>query len=226
MQNFCSRKNMIKLRNLTWYSLCLWAIFILLQLPCSAANVENKSDAPKDEKLSIAEKKWGIRPLSIQLTAAGNMLDYRFRVIDPDKAMLLMKRGDKAYLIDQASGVQLSVPRTKVGPLRQTGTKPKAGKVYPILFSNTGKVIKSESKVTLVIGDFRMENIVVGTLIPYLEELPQAKQAKWKGIQKMLGDERGACVEDCGQDQHCFAKCETAYKSRLEKEDQKLIYEK
>jgi hypothetical protein len=154
------------------------------------------------------------------------MLDYRFRVIDPDKAMALMKRGDKAYLIDQASGVQLSVPRTKVGPLRQTGSKPKAGKIYPILFSNTGKVIKPGSKVTLVIGDFRMENIVVGALIPYLEELPQAKQAQWKGTHKMLGDERGACIEGCGQDQNCLAKCETAYKNRLDKEYQKLIYEK
>ena len=217
---------MIKLRHLTGYFLWFCTIFILLQLPCSAANVENKSDASKDEKLSIAEKKWGLRPLSIQLTAAGNMLDYRFRVIDPDKAMALMKRGDKAYLIDQASGAKLTVPRTKVGPLRQTGSKPRAGKIYPILFSNTGKVIQPGSKVTLVIGDFRMENIVVGQLIPYLEELPQTKQAKWKGIQKMLGDERGECVEDCGQDQNCFDKCEKAFSSRLDKEYQKLRYEK
>jgi hypothetical protein len=137
-----------------------------------------------------------------------------------------MKRGDKAYLIDQASGVKLPVPRTKVGPLRQTGSKPKAGKVYPILFSNTGKVIKSGSKVTLVIGNFRMENIVVGTLIPHPAELPKDKQAKWKGVQKMLGDERGACVEDCGQDQNCFDKCEKAYKSRLEKEYQSILLEK
>jgi hypothetical protein len=196
-----------------------------LQLPCSAANVENKSEASKD-KMPIAEKKWGIRPLSIRLSAAGNLLDYRFRVIDPDKALALMKRGDKAYLIDQASGVKLPVPRTKVGPLRQTGSKPKAGKVYPILFSNTGKVIKSGSKVTLVIGAFRMENIVVGALIPHQAELPQAKQAKWKGVQKRLGDERDDCMEDCGQDQNCFDKCEKAYKSRLDKEYQQLINEK
>ena len=217
---------MKKLRPRTLYFLCLCAIFTLTQLPCSAANVEDKNDVSKKDRMQIAEKKWGIRPLSIQLTAAGSLLDYRFRIVDSDKAMALMKRGDKAFLIDQASGAKLPVPRTKVGPLRQTGTKPKAGKVYPILFSNTGKVIRSGSKVTLVVGDFRMENIVVGAFIPYLEELPQAKQAKWKGVQKMLGDERGACMEDCGQDQNCFDKCDTAYKSRLDKEYQKLIYEK
>jgi hypothetical protein len=226
MRDSFSRKKMKKLRPWTWHFLCLWAIFILLQLPCSAANVENKNEASKDEKLSITEKKWGIRPLSIQLAAAGNLLDYRFRVIDPDKAMAVMKRGDKAYLIDQASGIKLAVPRTKVGPLRQTGTKPKAGKVYPILFSNTGKVIRSGSKVTLVIGAFRMENIVVGTLIPHPAELPQAKRAKWEGVQKVLRNERDGCIEDCGQDQNCFDKCEKAYDSRLGKEYQKLLYGK
>ena len=209
-----------------WYFLLCWAIFFLTQLPCSAASVEVKSDDSKKVTAPTAEKKWGIRPLSIQLTAAGTLLDYRFRVIDPDKAMGLMKRGDKAYLIDQASGMRFTVPLTKVGPLRQTGSKPKAGKVFPIMFTNTGNVIKPGSEVTLVVGEFRMENLVVGALIPYLEELPQAKQGKWKGVQKMLEDERGACMEDCGKDRNCFVKCEKAYKSRLGKEYQKLLFEK
>ena len=172
------------------------------------------------------EKKWGVRPLSIQLTAAGNLLDYRFRVIDPDKALAHMKRGDTAFIIDQASGIKLTVPRTKVGPLRQTGSKPSAGKVYPILFSNTGKVIKQGSKVTLVIGDFRMEDIVVGALIVHPAELPKTKQAKWESIEKMLGNERKHCVNDCGKDQICFDKCEKAYESKINKEFQRLSYEK
>lgn len=205
---------------------CLWVLISILELPWNTAIAENKIDVSKKEIASTAEKKWGIRPLSIQLTAAGSLLDYRFRVIDPDKAMGLMKRGDKAYIIDQTSGMKLAVPRTKVGPLRQTGSKPKAGKIYPILFANTGKVVKPGNKVTLVIGDFRMENIVVGTLIPHQAELSPTKQAKWKGVEKMLGDERSACIEDCGQNQNCFDKCEKAHKSRLAKEYQKLLYEK
>ncbi len=226
MRNSSWRKKIKRLSNRAGPFLCLWAIFILLQLPCSAADVENKSGASKDEKLSITEKIWGIRPLSVQLTAAGNLLDYRFRVIDPDKALALMKRGDKAYLIDQASGIKLTVPRTKVGPLRQTGSRPTAGKVYPILFSNTAKVVKQGSKITLVIGGFRRENIVVGAPIPLQAELPKNKQAKWKGAQQVLRIERDDCNEDCGQDQNCFAKCEKAYKSRLEKEYQGLLLEK
>ena len=210
----------------SWYCFGLLAIFIAIELPCSAANISDKNDLSQKDKLSVAEKKWGIRPLSIQLTAAGNMLDYRFRVIDPDKAMVLMKRGDKAYLIDQASGAKLTVPRTKVGPLRQTGSKPMPGKVYPILFSNTGKMIKSGSKITLVIGDFRMEDIVVGMFIPHAAELPPAKQAKWEAFKKRFGEERVACVEDCGQGQNCFETCEKTYKIKIGKEYQKLIHQK
>jgi hypothetical protein len=231
MRHAWSSKNLKRFRPGTGYLLRLCAIFIifiLTQLPCTAANVENKSDSDASKKtlVSEAEKKWGILPLSIQLTAAGQLLDYRYLVIDPDKALALMKRGDKAYLIDQASGIRITVPRTKVGPLRQTGTKPVAGKIYPILFANAGGVIKPGNKVTLVIGEFRMENIVVGKAISPRAGLTQAKRAKWDTIQKMIRKDRATCIEHCGQDQNCIAKCETAYKSRLNLEYQKLLKEK
>ena len=226
MRNCYSPKKLYKLRLRKEYFLYFCAIFILIQLPWVAASSAGKNkDVSKKDNLASVEKKWGIRPLSIQLTAAGNMLDCRFRVIDPDKAQLLMKRGDKAYIVDQTSGNKFSVPRTKVGPLRQTGSKPTPGKVYPILFSNTGKAIKSGSKITLVIGDFRMENIVVGMFLPHAAELPKAKQAKWEAIEKRFREERGACIEKCGQDQNCFDKCENAHKNGLDREFQSLIYQ-
>jgi hypothetical protein len=205
--------------------ICFWILLVLAQPTSWASSSDDKGLGAKAEPPNI-EKKWGIRPLSIRLSAAGSLLDYRFMVIDPDKAVALMKRGDKAFLIDQASGVKLPVPRTKVGPLRQTGTKPKAGKVYPILFSNTGKVIRSGSKVTLVIGNFRMENIVIGAPIPHQANLPKAKQAKWEAVHKTLRYELGSCIKDCGQDRPCLDRCDKAYKSRLNKEYQKLTNEK
>ena len=226
MRSFCSPKKKIKLRPRTWFFLCLWAIFILTQLPCSAANVENKSDVSKKELVSSLEQKWGILPLSIQLTAAGQVVDYRYLVVNPDKAAALMKQGDKAYLIDQASGIQIPASRVKTSPLPQTGAKPIAGKTYPILFVNTGGVIKAESKVTLVIGEFRLEDMVVGVAVSPKATLTQAKRAKWEVIQKMLRKERGTCIERCDQDRNCVAKCETAYKNRLNKEYEKLINEK
>jgi hypothetical protein len=51
----------------------------------------------------------------------------------------------------------------KVGPLRQTvrSGKPEANRNYFILFANPGKYVKPGNKVTVVIGDFKAEDIVV-----------------------------------------------------------------
>ena len=45
--------------------------------------------------------------------------------------------------------------------MRAIGTKPKADKVYEIMFANNVGVIKRGSEVTVVIGEFRAENLVV-----------------------------------------------------------------
>ena len=67
------------------------------------------------------------------------MLDFRFRVLDPEKAATLLRRQDKPYLIDEASGNKLAVPRMpKVGALRPSALNPKPGEVYFVLFNNTG----------------------------------------------------------------------------------------
>jgi len=117
--------------------------------------------AVKEEPLSL-EEKWGVRVLSIRESAGGYMLDFRYRVIDPDKASQLVSRKDKPYLIDQATGARFMVPSPpKIGPLRQTAVKPLANRNYFILFVNPGKYVKPGNKVTVVIGDFRAEDLVV-----------------------------------------------------------------
>jgi len=42
-------------------------------------------------------------------------------------------------LIDQATGTKLPVPRTRLGPMRQTAVKPAADRDYIILFGNPNK---------------------------------------------------------------------------------------
>jgi predicted kinase len=48
-----------------------------------------------------------------------------------------------------------------VGPLRGTGTKAQTNRVYTVMFSNEGRLIQKGSKVTVVIGEFKAENLVV-----------------------------------------------------------------
>ncbi len=111
---------------------------------------------------SNLEQLWGIQIKGIRLSAAGYMLDFRYRVIDPKKAVPLLKRQAKPYLIDQQSSARLIVPTPpKVGSLRQKSYQPLTGKIYFIMFANPGKLIKHGNKVTVVIGDFRAEDLIV-----------------------------------------------------------------
>lgn len=124
-----------------------------------------KQEQPKTDRPqapSDLEDQWGVRVVSLRRTAAGHMLDFRFRVVDPEKAAALLRRQDNAYLIDQSSGKKLAVPRMpKVGALRPSALKPEAGRIYFILFNNTGDLVQSGNRVTIVSGDFRAEHLVV-----------------------------------------------------------------
>ena len=117
-------------------------------------NIEQK--APVD-----IEAKWGVKIVSLRLTAAGHMLDFRYKVIDPKKAAPILNRKNKPHLIDQANKIRVDVKNMpKIGRLRQNTPTPKAGRIYFMLFPNPG-FIKAQSKVTVVVGEFRAENIIV-----------------------------------------------------------------
>ncbi|MBN1918058.1 MAG: hypothetical protein JW889_09130 [Verrucomicrobia bacterium] len=107
---------------------------------------------------------WGVEIVGVWRSAGGYMLDFRYRVIDAEKAAPLLTRGPgiRPYLIDQASGAQLGLASSpKVGPLRQTTQVPTVGRVYFAIFANPGGMVASGNKVTVVIGDFRAEDLVV-----------------------------------------------------------------
>jgi hypothetical protein len=113
----------------------------------------------KDEVVKI-EEKWGIKILGIRQTANALLLDFRFHVIDPEKAKPLIGRHAKPYIIDEASGMKFSVPNMpKVGSLRARGNIP--DRDYFILFSNPNGIVKKGSKVTVVADDFKLEHLIV-----------------------------------------------------------------
>lgn len=108
------------------------------------------------------EEKWGVEVVAIRQSAGGRMLDFRYRVTDPEKAKPLLDRSAKAYLIDRETGVKLDVPNApKIGSLRQSARQPIAGRVYFVLFSNQNRMVRRGSRVNVVIGDFRADNLIV-----------------------------------------------------------------
>lgn len=138
----------------------LFLIMILL-LIAGCATIPNEQGMEPTVVKETIEEKWGIQIIGIRQTAAGYMLDFRYRVKDPEKAAPLFVRNTKPYLIEQSSGAKFAVPSPpKTGPLR-TSDNPQADRIYFIFFGNPGKYVKPGDKVTVVIGDFRAENIIV-----------------------------------------------------------------
>jgi hypothetical protein len=109
----------------------------------------------------LVQRKWGIDIVGVRLVSSGWMLEFRYRVLDPDKAAALRKKEVRPYLIDQASGARLAVPAMEnVGELRQTA-KLEASKQYYILFGNANKLVKRGARVDVVAGAFNAEGLVV-----------------------------------------------------------------
>lgn len=104
--------------------------------------------------------KWGIELTALRMTAAGRMIDFRYRVLDKEKAAPLHQRDTKPYLVHQTSGKVLAVPNTaKVGALRNSNM-PQQDRIYWMFFGNNG-VVKNGDKVSVVIGNFRADDLVV-----------------------------------------------------------------
>lgn len=119
------------------------------------------SPAPRAVQAALLER-WGIEVASLHLSAKGRMIDFRYRVLDPDKAALLGDRSFKPMLTDLATGAVLRVPSfPKTGSMRQTSAKMEAGRIYFMLFANSGMPVKTGSQVTVTIGDFRAEGLTI-----------------------------------------------------------------
>jgi hypothetical protein len=113
----------------------------------------------KDQQLI---EDWGIELVAMRSTAAGHMVDFRFRVVDAEKAAPLLKQQTKRFLVHQVSGKVLSVPNTaKVGLLSNSTTNPQNGRTYWMFFGNHHKLVQKGDRVTVAIGEFRAIDLEV-----------------------------------------------------------------
>jgi hypothetical protein len=141
---------------------CLLVSVLALAAGCAAPGSPPPVVPPPPSGRSAVEERIGIRVVAIRSSADGFMLDFRYRVVEPDRALLVMDRSIKPYVIDEASGARFVIPSSpKVGPMRQTTRYPESGRVYWLLFANPARFIKPGNLVTVVIGDFRLEHLVV-----------------------------------------------------------------
>jgi hypothetical protein len=133
-------------------------------LVCAAAAPQTRDPLPQAADTNpSAEETWGIQAVALRPTFGGRMLDFRYRVLDAAKARDVLKPGIPTYLTDPARGVALGLPGdTSIGSLRSSvRDAPVAGKQYFILFANAYGQVKRGDKVTVVLGDCHLPDLVV-----------------------------------------------------------------
>ena len=104
---------------------------------------------------------WGVDELSLKYVESGEIIRFAYRVVDAQKAKALNDKKAEPSLVDLNAGVKLVIPELeKVGKLRQSST-PVAGKVYWMAFSNKGRRVKRGARVSVIIGNFRADGLIV-----------------------------------------------------------------
>ncbi len=104
---------------------------------------------------------WGVDQLATQLAESGQLVRFSYRILDSSLAKPLLDKVSSPSLLAEHAHAVLSVPTMeKVGPLRQSGAA-EAGKTYWVLFSNRGRVVHDGDRVSVVIGSFRVDGLVV-----------------------------------------------------------------
>jgi len=126
------------------------------------ANTQSSTATPPPQNLALAASTSGIQITAARLSAAGYMIDVRYRVLDTEKAAALFKPKVLAYLQEQASGAKFLIPDTaKLGLLRQKAQQSKMDRIYFMMFANPGKFVKPGDHVLLVMGDTQVGEMVV-----------------------------------------------------------------
>ncbi|MCG3209504.1 MAG: hypothetical protein FOGNACKC_03131 [Anaerolineae bacterium] len=99
----------------------------------------------------------GIRLLRISFTAGGGMLDLRYQVVDPDKAVIVHDVDTPPTLVNNSTGQVID----RAYHDHSSKTPMRTGLTYNELVINEGRAIKPGDSVTLIIGEARLENILV-----------------------------------------------------------------
>lgn len=102
------------------------------------------------------EEKFGVRFAFLAVTADGGMVELRYRVVDEGKAANFGHYTETApLLIAEDTGKVVDV--TIMG-LHNHRVEP--GRMYYVLYRNTGNAIQSHRPVTIAVGDLQLEHVV------------------------------------------------------------------
>ncbi len=133
-----------------------WTALVAAALLVGTAGSALPAPAPLADAL-------GVEVLGVLPSAAGYMLDFRFKLVDLGKAAPLLDRRVQPILIDESGQSRLEVPTDEmVGSLRQLPKHPRVGQTLAVIFANPGRGVQDGDTVAIQFGDHLIEGLVVG----------------------------------------------------------------
>ncbi|GIL37510.1 hypothetical protein [Phycicoccus sp. DTK01] len=119
-----------------------------------ADDVRSGTEAVSAEQFA---SRTGAKLTLLGVTGGGGMVELRYQVTDPDKASLLLHQEDKRpVLVVEDTGATLAMvsrPHNHKAELNLGGT-------YFFLMANTRNAIHDGTRVTIIVGDVRLEHVV------------------------------------------------------------------
>jgi hypothetical protein len=107
------------------------------------------------------EEATGVRIVRIASVGGGGIIDLRFQVLDPDKALVVHDKQSPLSIVDERSGMALRAAfhGKHSGGTAQVGLNP--GLTYYLLFANSGGVLQRSDLASVAVGDVRLEHVPV-----------------------------------------------------------------
>lgn len=134
---------------------------VLLAILCGPA-LAQQADRPLTVEAAALGEHFGIALEQVRLSAAGRLLDLRYRVVDAGKAHTLFARTDRPALVHDASGLVLATPSfPRIGAMGQSAAHWQSGRTYFALFANPDRRVAAGDSVTLTLGEVRVPNLTV-----------------------------------------------------------------
>jgi hypothetical protein len=120
-------------------------------------NAKPAFPTPKYSGAQALAQIYGVRITLVGLTADGAMLDFRFQILDSDKAYTLLADPNRVPLLLSERTKKLAHIINVMQPRHDM----KVGAIYSLLFYNTQGATAQGDQVTAILGDVKVEHLAV-----------------------------------------------------------------
>lgn len=100
------------------------------------------------------EKDWGIQPVFLRITGGGYMIEFRYKVVDTQKALVLSANKVFPTMLSMKSKARLAVPYSStVGYMKSNRKFLKQDRNYIVFFANENRHMLPGDQVKILVGD-------------------------------------------------------------------------